>query len=144
MSTNDTNTTTTSDDVHADAQDAQDDENSADTNRVGPISFANDTARNQLVTDGEVVTFRPSERTTGETWWRGDRCGPKLGDAVVEHIGTVDPSNSDELEPHLPLSGFETVGDWQYAIRRLHGGSLPENGHLYRVTTDADPHEDLA
>lgn len=102
----------------------------ADT--VGPIIFADETARSQLRDYGEVVTFRESERTTGETWWRESRLGTKEGDVTVEEIGLVDPSNNGELEPHQSLSGFASVNDWQQAIRNLNG-ELPNHGRLYRV-----------
>lgn len=99
---------------------------------VGPIVFANETARNQLL-EGEVVTFRKSERTTGETWWRKSRTGTKEGDARVEHIDTLDPRDDDALEPYRELSGFETVDDWRAAMAELNG-EIPDEGHLYRVT----------
>ncbi|WP_281255585.1 hypothetical protein [Natrinema ejinorense] len=38
------------------------------SNRVGPIVFADATARRQLLAHGEVVTFRASKRTIGDTW----------------------------------------------------------------------------
>ena len=45
----------------------------SESNHVGPNVFADETARGQLVEHGEVVTFRASERTTGDTWWRTSR-----------------------------------------------------------------------
>lgn len=99
---------------------------------TGPILFADETARAQLVEDGEAVTFRASERTTGDTWWRETRTGTKQGDVRVEKIGPADPSDPDDLHEHRPLSGFETVEEWQAAIQELNG-ELSE-GFLYRVT----------
>lgn len=100
---------------------------------VGPIIFSDGTAREQLLSDGEVVTFRKSSRTTGDTWWRESRLGPKQGDVMVEEIGEANPWRTEELAPYRELSGFESVEDWQQAIRNLNG-SLPRNGFLYRVT----------
>lgn len=100
---------------------------------VGPIIFANSTARKQLRNHGVVVTFRTSERTTGETWWRKSRFGTKEGDVTVEQVAVVDPTVDAELEPYVSLSGFESVGEWQQAIRELHN-SIPPEGRLYRVT----------
>lgn len=99
---------------------------------TGPIIFADETARKQLVEEGEVVTFRTSQRTTGDTWWRKTRTGPKEGDVHVEEIGPADPSDEDDLEPYGPLSGFHSVHDWQFAISSLNG-ELSE-GYLYRAT----------
>lgn len=101
---------------------------------VGPIIFADEIARGQLESDAEVVTFRASERTTGDTWWRTSRLGPKEGDCTVEHIGPVDPSDGSALAPYRDLSGFQSVAAWQEAIRELNGGL--EGGHLYRVTLE--------
>jgi len=104
------------------------------TGSVGPIIFADETARTQLETHGEVVTFRTTARTTGDTWWRKSRLGSKEGDVHVEALETVDPREPSELRPHRPVSGFETVEAWQQAIRSLNG-SLPAEGRLYRVST---------
>ena len=106
----------------------------SESQHVGPIIMSNDTARRQLVEHGVVVTFRASERTTGQTWWRESRTGPKQGDCTVERIGVVDPSERSALRPSQPLSGFASVRDWQDAIESLHGG-LSE-GVLYRVTSE--------
>ncbi|ADD06976.1 uncharacterized protein Nmag_3426 [Natrialba magadii ATCC 43099] len=102
---------------------------------VGPIVFADATARAQLENHGEVVTFRASERTTGDTWWRTSRTGPKEGDCRVEHIDAVDPTDTGALESYRKLSGFASVDDWQAAIRELNGEM--DTAHLYRVVTDS-------
>jgi len=104
---------------------------------VGPIIFSDTVARQQLQNDGEVVTFRKSNRTTGKTWWRKSRLGTKEGDVTVEKVKEVDPRDSTQLEPYQDLSGFQTVTKWQQAIRSLHG-NLPQSGHLYRVTERTD------
>lgn len=99
---------------------------------TGPILFADETARTQLVEYGETVTFRSAERTTGDTWWRESRTGLKQGDVHVAEIEAVDPGKPDELEPYAPLSGFASVEEWQAAIRELNGEL--SDGFLYRVT----------
>jgi len=104
----------------------------ATTGTVGPIIFADNTARAQLLDEGEVVTFRRSRRTTGDTWWRESRLGPKQGDVVVEEIQPVDPRDRMTLQEYRDLSGFDSVKTWQRAMKKLNG-SLPETGYLYRV-----------
>lgn len=99
---------------------------------TGPILFADETARAQLVENGEAVTFRASQRTTGDTWWRETRTGTKEGDVRVEEIESADPSDPDDLRDYRPLSGFESVEEWQDAIRELNGKM--SDGYLYRVT----------
>ena len=102
---------------------------------VGPIVFSDETARAQLVDEGEVVTFRASPRTTGSTWWRETRTGPKRGDVVVEEIASgVDPSD-DDLEPYRELSGFESVEAWVRAIHELNDFPIGR-GVLYRVEVE--------
>lgn len=99
---------------------------------VGPIIFSNRIARDQLLRESEVVTFRKSTRTTGDTWWRESRLGPKEGDVEVTEIGKINPIETDKLAQYRELSGFETVKEWQQAIRSLNG-SLPKSGFLYHV-----------
>ncbi|WP_455448212.1 hypothetical protein [Natrinema thermotolerans] len=107
-----------------------------DVTHVGPIVFADEIARRQLVEHGEVVTFRVQDRTTGDTWWRESRLGEKQGDCHVAQLGPVDPADKESLEPHRELSGFATVGDWQAAIRELNGDM--SEGYLYRVLTHSE------
>ena len=99
---------------------------------TGPILFSDETARTQLVEYGEAVTFRSSERTTGDTWWRESRTGTKQGDVHVAEIEPADPRNPAALEPYAALSGFDSVEAWQDAIRELNGEM--SDGYLYRVT----------
>lgn len=106
---------------------------STTSNLVGPIIFANETARTQLKTEGEVVTFRKSSRTTGDTWWRESRFGGKQGDVTVEEIGEANPLIDQDLARYRDLSGFESIDDWRSAISSLNG-DIPNSGYLYRVT----------
>lgn len=80
----------------------------------------------------QTPDYRSLERTTGDTWWRETRTELKQGDVHVTEVEAVDPSQPDELEPYASLSGFDSVEDWQAAIRELNG-ELAE-GYLYRVT----------
>lgn len=102
-----------------------------DGGQVGPIVFSNETARSQLVEHGFVVTFRTSDRTTGETWWRESRTGPKRGDVEVSKLRAVDANNPEWFEGYERYSGFEDAAAWRDAISSIHG-ELPE-GFLYGV-----------
>jgi hypothetical protein len=101
---------------------------------VGPVIFSNGTARRQLVEEGEVITLRPDERTTGETWWRESRTGPKRGDCRIEGIDVVVPVWDNDLAPYVGRSGFDCVADWQDALRDLHG-EMPGSCFAYRVVS---------
>jgi len=100
---------------------------------VGPIIFSDETARRQLLEEGVVVTFRKTSRTTGDTWWRESRLGPKQGDVRVQEISVINPQNPSELEEYVEYSGFSSISAWQEAIRELNG-TVPAEGHLYEVT----------
>lgn len=104
-----------------------------DDGPTGPIVFSHPTPRKQLITQGMVVTFRKSERTTGETWWRKKRTGPKEGDVIVRHLRECDPRDSGVLGRCVQFSGFASVEDWREAIYDINDG-LPERGHLYEAT----------
>lgn len=97
---------------------------------TGPIIFADETARDQLLNHRAVVTFRRSRRTTGETWFRYSRTGPKRGDVVVRELERVDV-DPDDLSAWAWLSGFESVDDWIDSIEELNGDV--ETGFVYRV-----------
>jgi hypothetical protein len=100
---------------------------------IGPIIFANESARSQLVDHGEVITFR-GERTTGETWWTDEYGTPKNGDCTVERIAAVEPTPT-ALARYQSLSGFPSTSAWIDAIADLHGPTT-DTGYLYRVTEE--------
>jgi hypothetical protein len=98
---------------------------------VGPITFAREEPRRELFEAGEVYTFRAgAERTTGRTWARRRRNGQAIADVLVEQVAAMEPTAA-ALAPYAARSGFDSVEDWQAAIRMMHG-RLPE-GHLYRA-----------
>jgi len=106
--------------------------------RVGPILFANERAREQFLS-GKVVTFRRGEerRTTGDTHARWKRTGKAKADARVEHLARVDPRDDSALISYVgpsadPHSGFANIPMWRNAMVE-ENGELPDVGHLYRV-----------
>jgi hypothetical protein len=108
---------------------------SASDGPTGPIIFSHPTAREQLVEEGVVYTFRTSRRTTGETHWRRERTGSKQGDVRVQFVtGGVRPGRGG-LSLFADQSGFGTNAAWCDAIREVHGDgeTLPKTGCVYRV-----------
>lgn len=101
------------------------------SNHVGPVIFADATARQQLQSEGEVITFRTSDRTTGETWWTDARNNTKKGDCVISELTQVHPGAGFQLQRYWSLSGFDSVEAWQDAIKSLNGELTP--GRLYYV-----------
>lgn len=108
-------------------QDEQDDDESK---RVGPVIMSNETAREQLESESVVLSFRSSDRTTGETHYRYERTGSKQGDVLIERAtDEIEPTVS-ELRRYNKLSGFDSPEDWIDAIEELHGDS---SGYIYRI-----------
>lgn len=106
---------------------------------TGPVIFSNEDARNQLVTEGEVITFRTSNRTTGETHVRFSRTGSKEFDCHIMRLDDLaEPQLSIELERYHEEAGFESAEAWKDAIREMHG-EVPKEGYLYKVVTDERP-----
>lgn len=97
---------------------------------VGPVILSHPIPQRQLREEGVVVSFRHRERTTGNTWWRESRHGPKEGDVTIDKIDAAE--SPFDLVPYVEQSGFGTVEDWQTAIAELHGTEATE-GHLYRI-----------
>ena len=93
--------------------------------------MANDTAREQLVKNGVVLSFRTSDRTVGKTHYRHKRTGKGKGAVYISKISAKIPPTHDTLKAYQPLSGFASVGDWLKAIDSVHGDV--SNGYVYRI-----------
>lgn len=113
------------------------------SSHVGPIIFGNQRARKQLLDNGEVYTFRTSDRTTGDTWARATRTGEKLVDVTVEQVASIDEPSPDSLRDEWAFrSGFGTPEQWWDATEEVHDS--PETGYVYHVETRNVEREDVA
>jgi hypothetical protein len=99
---------------------------------TGPIIFSHETAQRQLREEGIVTTFRAQKRTTGDTWWRETRTGPKQGDVTVTLLEAGDPYQGGLLSRYYEKSGFETPAEWREAIGIVNG-VVPSEGYVYEV-----------
>lgn len=101
---------------------------------VGPIIFSHEIPREQLQNEGEVITFRTTHRTTGNTWWRKSRTGKKQGDVSVAYLTQC--QSVETLAEYNGKSGFNTFRDWHAVIREVHGQPVTADGggHLFYVT----------
>jgi hypothetical protein len=107
---------------------------------VGPITFSHPVAREQLLENGYVFTFRTQDRTTGKTWARAERLGEKIADVEVQMVGVVrNPGPDALLDTWARGSGFETPRAWYDAICDVHGN--PERGFVYHVTLEDGDYE---
>jgi hypothetical protein len=97
---------------------------------VGPLIVSHPVARQQLADEGKLTTFRVDDRTTGKTWWRESRTGPKRGDIYLSRLCECDAETDDHLlREFLHKSGFDSIDEWREAISELNGG-LP-SGYIY-------------
>ena len=109
------------------------DGDSAGSGPVGPIIFGHPAARGHMLAESIVYTFRTRDRTTGDTWARSSRTGPKLVDVHVEQVAKLEPPSADALaEKWAAQSGFGTAEAWWAAIEAVHG--TVEEGYVYRCT----------
>jgi len=108
-------------------------ESERETGRVGPIIFGNDDAREYLLENGEVYTFRSDERTTGDSWMRASRTGEKIADLVVDLVCHIPAPECKDLKVEWGRrSGFGGRRSWWHAIEEIHG--KPQVGYVYHVT----------
>ena len=105
--------------------------------QVGPVIMGHPVARGMLESAGIVLSFRTSDRTTGDTHYRYERTGHKQGDVTIRKETPEITPSAVNLIDHRPLSGFSTVEDWQDAIERMHG-SLDTRGYVYRIELVGD------
>ncbi|WP_185977168.1 3'-5' exonuclease [Haloglomus irregulare] len=103
--------------------------------RVGPVIFANERARAQLEEHGHVLTFRTSDRTTGETHVRYGRTEPKQYDCEIELVEHTEERRTiyHRMAEFYHQAGFDGPSEWERAIEEFHG-EVPEEGWFYRVT----------
>jgi hypothetical protein len=91
-------------------------------------------AREQLLSEGVVYTFRIHEHKTGKDWATDRRCGKKICDINIELVKKI--AGADELLPYIDKSGFKDIGDWlstiQFLNPKLRGKQT--KGYLYKVT----------
>jgi len=115
------------------------------------IIFSNEKARNQLLNEGFVYTFRKNRRKQFEkmlkhrqrqgiavTDWATDkRLGKKIANVIINEYGPhrleePGPYSLDDLAPYTQWSGFNSLEEWKEAILEFSPGL--EKGWLYKVT----------
>ncbi len=99
------------------------------------ISFSVKEARDQLLNNGVVYTFRWNKRkTVGKNWANEKRGGKKIADVNIELVGEY--LFLDLLLPYVNQSGFKTLNDWASAIMDMQ--KKPGHyGYLYKVTLNS-------
>ncbi|MBA7626016.1 hypothetical protein ES703_33450 [subsurface metagenome] len=97
------------------------------------ISFSVKEARDQLLNEGVVCTFRWNKRKqTGKDWANSGRLTKKICDVHIEEIKRIETVT--DLNPYVSKSGFKTKKEWLDVIMSM---KLPKHGlagWLYKVT----------
>lgn len=108
------------------------------------IGFSVDEARNHLLEQGEVYTYRWNRRAffrdergdIEHTWANSGRGTKKITDVTVREIGQIEPIE-ENLEKYAELSGFWSVGSWCLEIAEM-GLKANRTGWLYKVCKEAE------
>lgn len=95
--------------------------------------FSNKKAREFLLKNGFVYTFRREEWNLGKIWIKQKRTGKKIADGVVSEKHYI--PNLKLLSDFAMCSGFEDVEEWIRGIKEFHGNI--ENGWVYKVELDS-------
>ncbi|MBA7690388.1 hypothetical protein ES703_98914 [subsurface metagenome] len=99
------------------------------------IIFENEKARNHLLKESFVFTFRKKKRKrTGNDWMTNMRGGFKVADVDIEEIGCwTGMAWLSILKSFVEHSGFSTEGEWLVEIVKLNKGLMPKKGWIYGV-----------
>lgn len=100
------------------------------------ISFSVKEARDQLMNEGEVYTFRWTQRKkTGKDWAQVKRNTKKIADVFIDEARLIE--SASDLDPYVSKSGFKTRRAWLDVICSM---PIPAKsryvfiGYLYKVT----------
>ena len=97
------------------------------------ISFSIQEARDQLMNNGVVYTFRWTQRKkTGKDWAQVKRNTKKIADVFIDEARLIETAS--DLDIYVSKSGFKTRKEWLDVIMSM---KLPKHGllgYLYKVT----------
>ena len=97
------------------------------------IFFSVPEARNQLLNEGVVYTFRWNKRkNVGKNWANKGRLTSKIADVYIDEPRLIE-SDSD-LALYVSQSGFKNVKDWIAVIMSMNKQFNQMHGYLYKVT----------
>jgi hypothetical protein len=101
--------------------------------------FQSEKALNFLLEEGEVYTFRARKRKSRRKndWITNKRGGHKISNVTVEFVTRI--NRLQALSTYVSRSGFSSLKDWLYEIKRLHPKDVAAqvgiiSGYLYHVT----------
>lgn len=100
------------------------------------ISFSVKEARDQLMNEGEVYTFRWKKRIqTGKNWATAKRGTKKIADVFISEARLIETVS--DLDPYVSKSGFKTRKEWLDVIMKMKKRANDWTGYLYKVTLNS-------
>ena len=100
------------------------------------ISFSVEEARDQLMNNGTVYTFRWNMRKrTGKNWANEKRGGKKIADVFIDEPRLIETIS--DLDLYVGESGFKTRKEWLDVIMSMKLPKYGFLGYLYKVTIDS-------
>jgi len=106
------------------------------------ISFSVKEAREQLMNEGLVYTFRWKRRSffvkekgvVESTWANAKRGGKRIAYVNIEEEANI-KAEKEDLDPYNEKSGFSSVGKWWNKIYDMSNPYIiDDKGWLYKVT----------
>ncbi len=96
------------------------------------ISFSVKEARDQLINEGEVYTFRwKKRRKTGNDWAQVKRNTKKIADVFIDEPRLME--SIYDLDPYVSKSGFKSRKAWLDVIMKMNKRANDWMGYLYKV-----------
>jgi hypothetical protein len=94
--------------------------------------FGSKKAREYLLKNGVVYSFRSKQRKdTGKNWITDKRGGKKLNNVEIEEVGSM---SMYLLGDYVYASGFQTLIEWIEEIKKVNKRIVDPFGWLYKVT----------
>lgn len=108
------------------------------------ISFSVKEARDQLLNEGIVYTYRWTRRaffrkglgSKEATWANAKRGTKRIADVWIEEVGQI---SETDLDPYVSKSGFRDLILWQNKIVVMGSPANLEDGWLYKVEVRKEP-----
>ncbi len=93
--------------------------------------FASEKAREFLLKNGDVYSFRVKRHNVGRDWVTDRRGGKKIADIYIVEVGQTKPSL---LQDFVSRSGFSSLPEWIQEIKKLNKEHKEDvEGWLYHV-----------
>jgi hypothetical protein len=100
------------------------------------ILFANEKARNQLISKGEVITLRQHRRSVGKDWATAKRGEGRICNVYITFLREFSGDGAitaENLAQYVAKSGFATAEEWLLAASYYFGKKGIYRAYIYHV-----------